>query len=93
MKSKILTATQARKDLFKMMEEIAKKQNRVTITIDGKPKVVIMSYEEFEGWQETLEIMSDPQAMNRIRKAEQEYKDDGKTTTWETVKKESNLKI
>ena len=32
----------------------------VTITLDGLPKVVMMSFEEFEGWMETFDIMSDP---------------------------------
>ena len=39
----------------------------VTISHEGHPAVVMMSFEEFEGWQETLEIMSDSSFMKDIR--------------------------
>lgn len=90
MKSKYLTATEARKNFFKMIEEIVKKQNRVTITIDGKPKVVVMSYEEFEGWQETVEILSDEEMVKGIKEGLDDIKH-GRTISFEELKKQYNL--
>lgn len=90
MKSKYLTATEARKNLFKMIEEIVKKQNRVTITIDGKPKVVVMSYEEFEGWQETVEILSDEEMVKGIKEGLDDIKH-GRTISFEELKKQYKL--
>ncbi|MDD5103293.1 MAG: type II toxin-antitoxin system prevent-host-death family antitoxin, partial [Candidatus Peribacteraceae bacterium] len=44
----------------------------VTISHEGHPKVIIMSVDEFEGWQETLEVMSDRSLMKDIHEAMQE---------------------
>lgn len=57
---KAMTATQARKKFYDVIDETRHPGVFIVITHDGLPKSVVMSYEEFEGWQETLEIMSDP---------------------------------
>jgi len=41
-----------------------------------------MSYDEFEGWLETLKIMSNPEAVKKIRKAREEIKK-GKSVSFE----------
>ena len=69
-----MTATQARKNFFTLLETAEKPGMTVTITHEGHPAVVVMSLEEFEGWQETLEIMSDSQLMEDIREAIRESK-------------------
>jgi len=43
---------------------------RVTITKNGRPAAVLLSVEDLEGLEETLAIMSDPQAMTDIRQAQ-----------------------
>ncbi len=45
---------------------------RVTITKNGRPAAVLLSVEDLEGLEETLAIMSDPQAKTEIRQAEAE---------------------
>jgi len=40
----------------------------VTITRNGKPVAIIVSKDEYEGWQETVEIMRDAKFMKEIRK-------------------------
>lgn len=70
--TKNMTATEARRQFFTLLEIAEKPGMTVTITHEGHPTVVVMSLEEFEGWQETLEIMSDSQMMNDIREAIQE---------------------
>ena len=40
----------------------------MTITYEGHPAGVLMSVEDFEGWQETMEIMSDPTQAAEILK-------------------------
>ncbi|MBI5046064.1 MAG: type II toxin-antitoxin system Phd/YefM family antitoxin [Candidatus Yonathbacteria bacterium] len=64
-----ITATKARKDFFKLIEEANRPGYPITITVGGNPKVVMISSEEFEGWQETLEIMGDKALMEGIKKA------------------------
>ena len=51
-----LPISEARKRIFKIADEVQKQGVHYTITEKGRPKIVIMSAEEFESWQETLEV-------------------------------------
>lgn len=51
-----LSISEARKKIFKIADEVQKTGRYFTITEKGRPKAVIMSAEEFESWQETLEV-------------------------------------
>lgn len=55
-----MTATEARKKFYSVIETAEHPGVPVIITHEGLPKVVVMSFEEFEGWLETMDIMSDP---------------------------------
>lgn len=54
-----ISITEARKRIFEIAEEVQKPNKVYVLTSGGKPKAVIMSAEEFESWQETLEVMQD----------------------------------
>ena len=45
-----------------------RRDDAVTITRNGKPIAVIVSKDEYESWQETIEIMRDQNFMEEIRK-------------------------
>ncbi len=62
-----ISATKARQNFFKVLATAEKPGMAVAITHEGHPTVVMMSFEEFEGWQETMEIMSDPSLMKSIK--------------------------
>ena len=62
-----MTATKARQNFFQLIETAERPGMAVAITHEGHPKVIVMSFEEFEGWQETLEILSDAALMKDIR--------------------------
>lgn len=55
-----MTATEARRKFYDVIDAAEHPGVFVVITHEGLPKVVVMSVEEFEGWQETMEILSDP---------------------------------
>ena len=82
---KTLPLTEARKDLSKIVDEVSNVHEHVTITRQGKPAAVVMSADEFESWQETMEIMADPKAMAAIRRAEKDIKA-GRIRPWEEVR-------
>lgn len=86
----MLSATNARRDFFKLIEMAQHPGQEITITVDGEPKVVMMSFEDYEGLIETLEIMSDPVLVKGIKQGMKESKL-GLGTPWEEVKKELNL--
>ena len=70
-----LPISEARKKIFKIAEKVQKPTTYYTLTEKGRPKVVILSADEFESWQETLEVMRIfPKLGKDIEKAEKEYK-------------------
>jgi prevent-host-death family protein len=71
---KTLPLTEARKDLSKIVDEVTNVHEHITITRQGKPAAVVMSADEFESWQETIEILDDPEAMAAIRRGLRDIK-------------------
>ncbi len=53
-----ISISEARKRLFEVAEDVQSPQTIFTFTEKGKPKVVMMSAENFESWAETLEVIS-----------------------------------
>lgn len=58
--------------LSEVVERLEREHGRVVITKHGRPAAVVLSVEDLEGLEETLELLSDARAMRRIRKAEAE---------------------
>lgn len=56
--------------LSSIVDQIERTHQRVTITRNGKPAAVVLSVEDLESLEETLSLMSDPQAMERLAQAE-----------------------
>ena len=70
-----LPISEARKRIFEIAQKVQKPAIHYTFTEKGKPKVVVMSVDEFESWQETLEVVRDFPALEKdIKKAEKQYK-------------------
>ncbi len=55
-----------------VIDEVAGTHERVTVTRNGSPVAVILAVEDYESLMETLEILSDRQAVADIREAEQQ---------------------
>ncbi len=89
-----ITATEARKKFFDVIDTADHPGSSVVITHEGLPKVVMMSFEEFEGWQETMEIMADPELDKELEEAMKDMKA-GKlhknTVSFEEAKKRFKL--
>lgn len=79
-----LTVTEAKAHFLELIRDSDKRLERFIITKQGKPAAVVMNADEFEGWLETLEIMSDKKALREIRKARKEL-EQGKTKSFEKV--------
>lgn len=58
--------------LSNLVDQVEDTHDRVLITRNGKPAAILISPEDLESLEETLEILSDPAAMKRIRKARRE---------------------
>ncbi len=70
----ILPANEARANFYQLLEDAGVKLRQFTITHRGKPPVILISAEEFEGWMETFDVMSDKKLVASIRRAEKSTK-------------------
>ncbi|MDA1208881.1 MAG: type II toxin-antitoxin system Phd/YefM family antitoxin [bacterium] len=87
---KSISATNARNQLFDLIEQAGKPGSVVSITHRDLPDVVLMSYDEFEGWVETMEVMANPLLVEQIQKGLNEIST-GKKTSLAAVKKKLNM--
>ena len=85
-----ISVRELRPKLSKVIDDIHKKFDRYVITRRGKPEVVMMSIDDYEGLLETLEIESDPELMKRLKKAEEDMKK-GKGKSLEQIHKELGI--
>jgi antitoxin YefM len=58
--------------LSEIAEEVDRTHERVHITRNGREYVVLISAEDLESIEATLELLSDPAAQQRIAQAQQE---------------------
>ncbi len=58
--------------LSEVVERVEREHGRVVITKHGRPAAVVLSVEDLESLEETLEILSDPAVLADIREAELE---------------------
>jgi prevent-host-death family protein len=64
-----IPVTEAKRDLLPIVKQIAVTGESVLINRKGKPAAVLLSFDEYESLQETLEILSDSKMMSVIRKS------------------------
>jgi antitoxin YefM len=50
-----------------IVDRVARQQERVVVTRNGEPAAVLVSPDDLEGLEETLEIMSDPELLAEVR--------------------------
>jgi len=73
--STTISITEARKRLFQIAKEVQIPGRSYTLTEKGKPKVVIMSVEELDGWKETVEVLTEfPNLKKDMEEVEKDIK-------------------
>lgn len=65
-----LPLSDARSTLSSIVEQVEATHERVTITRNGRPAAVLISPADLEALEETLDVLSDPLAMQRLREGE-----------------------
>lgn len=71
-----MPANVARANFYQILEEAGVDMRQFTIVPRDKPPIIVMSVAEFEGWQETIDIMSDKKlvaSINRGLKSKKSY--------------------
>lgn len=70
-----ITVTEARKRIFDLLGDVQTPGEQYVITEKGKPKAVLLSFDEYDSLMETLEVMQEfPDLKKDIQEAEREYK-------------------
>jgi antitoxin YefM len=57
---KMLSLSEVKIRLSEIVDDIERQDEAVTVTRKGKPVAVIVSKDEYDGWHETIAILSDP---------------------------------
>jgi prevent-host-death family protein len=65
-----LPLAEIKKRLSEIVDGVEEHHDRVVLTRNGRPAAVILSPDDLETLEETLDILSDPKAMREIRRAE-----------------------
>jgi len=81
---KAVTASQAKQKLDNLMEQVISDAEPTIICSNKGNKAVLMSLDEFNSWQETLYLLSNPANAEHLRKSIAEAKA-GKTVERELV--------
>jgi prevent-host-death family protein len=79
----ILTASKARNSFAQLCKEAEKEV--VQVTQHNKPSMAVMSWDYYQSLIETLEILSEPETLDNIKRGERDL-ENGNTIEWSKVK-------
>jgi len=68
-----LPITDVKARLAELVVQVEKQRDRVTITRNGKPVAILVSVNEWESINETLDVLGDPAALRDIHEADEAY--------------------
>ena len=67
--NRYIPVTQAKTMLLDLIRNIKDTDDTIAITRNGIPEAVLLSVDKFQGLLETLEILSDPETADSLRKS------------------------
>lgn len=66
--SQFISISDARADLPSLVDRVSQGSAEVFLTVNGQPKIALISFDELESIKETAEIMAIPGAKQSIKK-------------------------
>lgn len=66
---KTLPLSAAKNNFSRIVDGVADRDERVMITRRGRPAAILVSPEEFESWQATIDILSDSALMAQVERS------------------------
>lgn len=85
MEFRIMPVTKLKPRLLKVIAHAQKLGQEFVVTKNGQPAAVIIGFDEWESWRETMAVLSDPRAMARIRRSRRYFARSGKGKTIEEI--------
>ncbi len=83
--TKTLPISEVKTKLPSLVRGVAERDDEIVITRNGRPEAILLSMNEYDGLQETLDILSNPKLMAQIRKNIAYFKRGGRGYTIEEV--------
>jgi prevent-host-death family protein len=68
-----LPLAEARNNLSKIVDEVERTHDAVTITRNGRPSAVVISVDDYESMMETFALLDSPQEQASLAQAKEEY--------------------
>ncbi|MGH2729291.1 MAG: type II toxin-antitoxin system Phd/YefM family antitoxin [Actinomycetota bacterium] len=72
--AKIVPFSEARSNLTELLDDLEKRHEHVLITRNGRPSAVLLSADEYESLEETLEILQDKDLMDALQRSDKDVK-------------------
>lgn len=72
--SEVLPLAEVKAKFLEMVDRVEQQHERITVTRNGRPAAVLMSAEELNTLEDTLELLSDPSSMAEIQEARLEVR-------------------
>ena len=72
--SNVMSISDLRINLPEVVAKVNKTLGRVTITVNGKPKAILVSAEELESLEETAEILAISNIKEDLKKSQEQIK-------------------
>ena len=66
---KTLPLSEAKSSFSRIVNEVADRDERFTITRNGRAAAIMVSPDEYESWLATIDILSDPKLMAQIERS------------------------
>ena len=86
---KNISVRKLRTNLANVLNGVKEHMDSYVISKHGEPEAILMCVDDYEGWLETVEILSDKKAMDDIKQAKRELAM-GKSYSFEKVFDKSN---
>jgi prevent-host-death family protein len=67
--SDTLPLAQVKAKLSEMVDRVEHTHDRITVTRNGRPAAVLISPDELDSLEDTLDLLSDPEAMAQLRES------------------------
>jgi antitoxin YefM len=67
--SEVLPLAEVKAKLSEMVDRVEHTHDRITLTRNGRPAAVLISPDELASLEDTLDLLSDPDAMAQLREA------------------------
>lgn len=84
--ARIVPFTEARGELSSLVDEVVGRREHVVITRSGRPAAVLLSADEYESLQETLDVLADEELVGALRESEADVRA-GRLESLEDVKR------